>query len=171
MIFKVYSFLPFFKKKNLFLCVSVWHYIRCDHKVEQLNQKLVQRGGGWGRRWGSGGGAAGRMSVECGREKHFDKGLMKKSMEWECQQTERGSQKPPETELGCWSSLSFSRTAGSFLYASLAAWPRRVMMLQWAEQTSGFREKREERKLGESRHMEQDRSSKCLDVPKWVRNS
>lgn len=46
---------------------------------------------------------------------------MKKSMEWECQQTERGSQKPPGTPLGCWSSLSFSHAAASFLYASLAA--------------------------------------------------
>lgn len=57
-----------------------WHYIRCDHKVEQLNQKLVQRGGGRGRRRGGAGGG-GPVSVECGREKHFDKGLMKKSME------------------------------------------------------------------------------------------
>lgn len=46
------------------------HHIRSDHKVEQLNQEHV--GGKRG---------AGRMSVECGREKHFDKGLMKKSME------------------------------------------------------------------------------------------
>lgn len=51
------------------MLVKGHHDIRSDHKVEQLNQELV------------GGKGVGLMSVECGREKHFDKGLMKKSME------------------------------------------------------------------------------------------
>ena len=53
-------------------------HIDSDHKVEQLNQDLVGVGEG-----------VGLMSVECGRKKHFDKGLMKKvNGVGECQQTE-----------------------------------------------------------------------------------
>lgn len=108
---------------------------------DSIISDLTTRWNSWTRNlWRGGGGikGVGLMSVECGREKHFDKGLIKKvNGVRECQQTERDSQESLGIELCCWAFLWIltpSCPVGSFLYASLAnlAMKGRNASVNWA---------------------------------------